>query len=416
MPRKAPARRTPARASRIASLQNPFEYGRELGPDELADRVAEVAEATRAMLEGRKLFLIGPRRYGKTSILRVAELAAIDAGALILRYDASAFPSVDALTARIATDAAVAFAGGADRILRAVKSLFGALRPTVSIDLDSGAPTITFEGRGGSAAQGGPIPLLTDVLDGIEAAAIKQKRRVAVVFDEFQEIVETGGERSGGEKAEEQIRAAVQRHKHVGYVFAGSNTRLLTEMTTTHGRAFFNLGDKRFLGVVPRPDFTALLERGFATGAISAEGGALETILDLAEDVPYTVQLLARACWDTCRATTPTGGKPVPLTSGLVAKVHERIVREYDPSFSIVWEGITLTQRTALRALVQTGGVGLSSADVSRRYRIGVSTLRTALISLKQQGILRDDPTLGVAHTRFEDPLFGAWVRLVINP
>jgi hypothetical protein len=410
MPPKPLPRRIAASDDAIVTPANPFTYGRELGPGELADREAEVAEATRAMLDGGKLFLIGPRRYGKTSIIRVAELNAIEAGGVVLRYDVSAFSGIDALTARIASDAAAAFAGRADRILQAVKNLFGALRPTVSVDLTSGAPTVSFEG--GSIERGGPVPLLTDVLNGIEAEAMKRKRRVAVVLDEFQEIVETGG----GEKAERQIRAAVQRHKHVGYVFAGSRTRLLTEMTTRHGRAFFNLGDKRFLGPVPRADFVALLQTGFTSGGISVADGALVTILDLAEDVPYTIQLLARACWDTCRAVPPVGAAPLTLTTALATQVHARIVREYDPSFSIIWDGVTLTQRTALRALVQTGGVGLASASVSQRYNISVSTLRTAIISLKQRGILRDDSASGVAHTRFEDPLFGAWVRLITNP
>lgn len=412
---KPPSQRIPTRPNEATTPANPFNYGRELGPHELADREHEVQEATRVILEGGKLFLIGPRRYGKTSIIRVAELRAIEAGALVLRYDVSAFPGIDVLTARIATDAAAAFAAGTDRVVRVVKNLFGALRPTVSVDVNSGAPTITFEG--GSVGRGGPVPLLADVLNGIEAAAMKRKRRVGVVFDEFQEIVEMGAAAAGGgEKVEQQIRAAVQRHKHVGYIFAGSKTQMLIEMTTTHGRAFFNLGDKRFIGPVPRTDFSGLLERGFTMGNIQVADGALVTILDLAEDVPYTVQLLARACWDTCRATTPAGASPIPLTAALVMQVHARIVREYDASFSIVWEGITLTQRTALRALVETGGVGLASAEVSRRYKISISTLRTALISLKQQGILRDDRSRGVAQTRFEDPLFGAWVRLVINP
>lgn len=407
-----PIRKSTGRVKERPNPQNPFEYGRELAPHELADRRAEIEAATRAMLEGGKLFIIGPRRYGKTSILRAAELAAVEAGAIVLRYDVSAFATLDALTARIAADAAAAFAGGPDRIARVVKSLFGGLRPTVSIDLVTGAPTVSFGTAGTQAPRhSGAVPLLTDVLDGIETAARKHKRRVALVLDEFQEVVEAGG----GEKAEDQIRAAVQRHSRVGYVFAGSNTRLLTEMTTTHGRPFFNLGDKRFIGPVPRVDFMALLTKGFTSGNVAVENGALETMLDLAEDVPYTVQLLARACWDTCRATAPSGASAVPLTADLVTGVHERIVREYDASFSVLWEGITPTQRTALRALIQTGGVGMSSADVSRRYRIGVSTLHTALTSLKQQGVLRDDPALGVSRTRFEDPLFGAWIRLFMT-
>lgn len=393
--------------------RNPFEYGRELAPGELADRADEVEQARAAMLEGRKLFIIGPRRYGKTSILRAAELGAIAAGAVVFRYDVSAYPSLDSLTARLAADAALAFAGSADRVIRVVKDIFGALKPTVSIDVDSGAPTITFGGDR-EAARSKPIPLLTEVLDGIERAASKHNRSVAVVLDEFQELLASGGAKAGL-KAEEQIRATVQRHRHVGYVFAGSKTRLLTEMTTTHGRPFFNLGDRRFLGPVPRPDFIALLSNGFADGDIVVAEDALDEILNRAEDVPYTVQLLARACWDTCRAGAAAGEQPLVLTPALVAGVHERVAREQDPNFSAAWEKLTLPQRAALRALIYTGGVGLASAEVSRRYHTSVSTMQTSLGALKNQEILRDELSSGVTRIRFEDPLFSAWIRLFIQ-
>ena len=50
----------------------PFEFGRELSGSELVDREDELAMVVRTMQEGGRLFLIGPRRYGKTSILRAA--------------------------------------------------------------------------------------------------------------------------------------------------------------------------------------------------------------------------------------------------------------------------------------------------------------------------------------------------------
>jgi hypothetical protein len=39
---------------------------------ELVDREEEVAAVLETIREGKKLFLIGPRRYGKTSILKAA--------------------------------------------------------------------------------------------------------------------------------------------------------------------------------------------------------------------------------------------------------------------------------------------------------------------------------------------------------
>ncbi len=66
------------------------------------------------------------------------------------------------------------------------------------------------------SAASGQIKLLVDVLDGLEALAADQpdERRVALIIDEFQEIL--GQE---GLTAEKQIRSAIQTHRHTAYVF-----------------------------------------------------------------------------------------------------------------------------------------------------------------------------------------------------
>jgi 16S rRNA G1207 methylase RsmC len=70
-----------------------FEYGRELGTNELADREKEVAAIIQTVEQGSKLFLVGPRRFGKTSILKTAEDHLIKTGAIVLRFDAESYPS-----------------------------------------------------------------------------------------------------------------------------------------------------------------------------------------------------------------------------------------------------------------------------------------------------------------------------------
>ena len=122
--------------------------------------------------------------------------------------------------------------------------------------------------------------------------AASRKKIVAVVLDEFQQLVA-----QGGITAERQIRASVQGHQHVSYIFAGSKTRLLTDMTTQHARPFYRMGSSLFLGPIPRAAFAPFLRRGFEARNFKVADGAIERILDLAEDVPYSVQRLAHRCW-----------------------------------------------------------------------------------------------------------------------
>jgi uncharacterized protein len=73
-------------------MDNPFEFGCELGTDELVDRQDEVAAVIDTIRQGTKLFLIGPRRFGKTSILKTAEDRLAGKKAVVLRFDAESFP------------------------------------------------------------------------------------------------------------------------------------------------------------------------------------------------------------------------------------------------------------------------------------------------------------------------------------
>ena len=114
----------------LCAMKNPFEFGRELGVDEIVDRDAEVAEVVKTIEQGGKLFIIGPRRYGKTSILKAAEDRLQTAGAVVLRYDAESYPSLDLLVNSLVA--------GAARYLKGVCRADRCTDPQVLLTLASG--------------------------------------------------------------------------------------------------------------------------------------------------------------------------------------------------------------------------------------------------------------------------------------
>jgi hypothetical protein len=323
---------------------------------------------------------------------------------VVLRYDAEAFPTVEQLAARLLTDTASALTSTVERAGKAIREFFATVRPEASYDANENAWSVTL-GAAARAGETSAVPLLADVLSGVERAAKKAKRSVAVVIDEFQKIVEIGGV-----EAEGQIRAAVQRHRHVGYVFAGSKTRLLADMTGSPNRPFYKLGAVRFLGPVPRGDFTVFLERGFAAGGIRVAPGAMDRILDAAEEVPYNVQLLAHACWEACRATARTQ----TLTPERVVETWNTVALRSDPLYTQLWSSLTTPQQKALLALIRELGVQLTSTEVARRYKLPVPTMQKALRALESKSIVREEQSRGIVRLRLEDPLFGAWVELVV--
>lgn len=194
-------------------MSNPFEYGRELSGAEIVDRTDEVKLVAQTLTGGGRLFVIGPRRFGKTSILRAATERVQAQGAVVLRYNAESYPTLTTLAERVVSDAAKVLTGPVRKAGRRIQEAFGALRPQLSYDPLSD----TFSASLTAAKGQTELALLSDALGGLDALARDAGKPVAVVIDEFQRVVE-----DGGIAAEGQVRAAVQSHDHVGYVFAGS--------------------------------------------------------------------------------------------------------------------------------------------------------------------------------------------------
>ena len=382
-------------------MTNPFEFGRELSASEIVDRTDEVALVVRALHQRERLFVIGPRRFGKTSILRAATEQAEAQDTVVFRYNAEAFPSLTALAERLVADAAKRLTGPVKRAGERVQQAFATLRPQLSYNphTDSFSASITAEA-------GRPEPtLIADALSGLDALTATAKRPVAVVIDEFQRVVE-----DGGVSAEGQIRAAVQAHDHLGYVFAGSKTRMLAEMTGDESRPFYRLGARLFVGPVPRGDFRPALAAGFRNADLDIASEAVEAILDLAEDVPYNVQRLAHEAWAEALAS----GEPV--TAAGVRVTLDRLVGRDDPFYTQTWNGLSRTQKQALLAVAREGGTGLYAGELLRAYDLASpSTMRTALQALTRAGVTREEEHQGSLRVRLEDPFFAAWLRLFVD-
>ncbi len=385
-------------------MTNPFEFGRALSSTELVDRQEEVAAVRQVLEEGGRLFLIGPRRFGKTSILRAAAERARAAGVVVLHYNAEAYPALSLLARALVTDAATTLTPSIKKAGQKVQQFFGALRPQLSYNPLDQTFSATLGAATGTASE---EVLLVEALDGLDRMAGDTGRRVAVVIDEFQQVVE-----AGGIQAEGQVRAAVQRHDHVAYVFAGSKTALLSEMTGSPDRPFYRLGTRRFVGPVPREDFRPFLREGFERAGFAIESEAIEALLDLADDVPYNVQRLAHACWSDQRDRV--GEARGPFTAQAVHRVLERLVSRDDPFYTQAWNRLTAPQQKALLGVVEEGGTGLYAKPVLRRYGLALSTMRRSLDALVREGVAREEEVRGSIRYRLEDPFLAAWLRLYV--
>ncbi|CAN5876551.1 ATP-binding protein [soil metagenome] len=358
-------------------MTNPFVYGEVVPVSAFVNREDELDRLTRDLLAGQKVFLISPRRYGKSSLVRQALRAAGRGGALVVDVTVSSYSSY------------VAFLEGYARALssterqtgRAVSWLreaLSAVGPEVRID-KSGAGksqvSLTFP----AARTDRDVSRLAEEVFALPGRIAQSRRRkMAIALDEFQAIAGFDGG-----NVEHALRAAVQHQRDVGYVFSGSEPALMERMLG-RSRPFYKAGPVLRLGRIPADRFADFLEARFRSTGIRSSPGLGLAIVELAGNLPYDVQRLAHELWDDVRAE----GR---RTAGL-EDLHEtlrRLLGEHQSLFEATWQRLTLAQRAALRAAVLQDGRELLSADTRARYRLsGASTVQASLAALVREDIL----------------------------
>jgi uncharacterized protein len=354
---------------------NPFVYGEVVPAAAFVNRVAELQRLVADLDAGQKIFLISPRRYGKSSLIRRALTTMSRRGALTVEVTVSSFSSYVAFLEGYAR----ALAASETRSERARSWLKDAIRSAraeiryTSEASPLGAVTVSFP----AVRTERDISRLAQEVFALPARLAEIRRRqVVVALDEFQAIAGFNGG-----SVEHALRAAVQQQREVGYVFAGSEPSLMERMLGPK-RPFYKAGPVMRLDKIPADEFAASIDARFKRSGITPEPRLGAAIVDLAGNLPYDVQRLAHETWDELRAS---GKRRATLDD--LHRTLRRLLAEQQTMFEALWQRLTLPQRGVLRAVVLQDGRELMSADTRTRHRLGgPSTVQAALGAL-----LRDD-------------------------
>ena len=362
-------------------MENPFVYGEVVPATAFVDRIVELDRLVGDLAAGQKVFLISPRRYGKSSLIRHALAAMSRRGALTVEVTVSSFSSY------------VAFLEGYARALVATEAKWDSARTWLRDAVRSAraevryspGPTLTTRGSGSVSVSFPGVRTERDVSRLAEEVftlparlAESRNRKVVVALDEFQAIAGFDGG-----SVEHALRAAVQHQRDVGYVFAGSEPSLMERMLTPK-RPFYKAGPVMRLEKIPADEFAEFIENRFARSGIRPEPGLGAAIVELAGNLPYDVQRLAHETWDEVRNASRRRATVEDLHQAL-----RRLLSEQQTMFEAIWQRLTLAQRAVLRAVVLEDGRELLSSDLRTRHRLGgASTVQASLTALIREDVI----------------------------
>lgn len=199
------------------------------------DRINELNILTTGLKNGSDYVLIAPRRYGKTTLInKVFSKISTEKDFLLLSIDIMRYSgSVRNLAINI-TDKALSLLGLAGKLHSMLSKVELSLKLKVSwgdIELE---PILQILKSSPNADD--ELILLEHSLELLEKIAIKKDKTLIVFFDEFGELHHLGN------AVIKLFRSVLQQHKHVSYIFAGSQETLMSNIFVDKSSAFFRFG------------------------------------------------------------------------------------------------------------------------------------------------------------------------------
>lgn len=374
-------------------LKNPFRFGALALDAAFTDREREIEELSADIRNGQDVVLFAPRRYGKSSLIwRVAQQLVTE-DVLVAQVDLMRTPTREKLAERLAKAIHEEIASRLFRARERVRVFAGLrIKPTVTVDPDDGSLSFSFEARADRQD-------IDATLEGLLALpgrlAAERGRSVALVFDEFQEVVDID---PGLPKL---MRSVFQEQPEVAHVYLGSRRHMMERIFNDEHEPFWRSAKQVELGAIPVDLFARYASARFADTAKTLDEGTCERVLELTGGHPYGTQEALYFLWEQ----TPAGGL---AEAERLERAIDALLRSEHSHFSLLWSRAAAAQRRVLQALsAEQPGRPLSSDYRLRHALPSTATVQTALNALAAAEVIE---RVGRGEYRIAEPFLVEWI------
>jgi hypothetical protein len=311
---------------------------------------------------------------------------------LVASVDLMSTPTVAKLAEKLARTIHADIASTKEKALERLR-IFSALRvtPTVNVDPDTGRLSFGFDAGHRPEDLRATLEHLLALPGQLGA---ERKRRVALIFDEFQEVVDIDP------ALPKLMRAVFQEQPEVAHVYLGSKRHMMRRLFSDENEPFWRSAKPVELGVIAPDAFAPYIDERFRASGRTVDDDTVEAVLRITQGHPYATQELCYFLWQA----TPEG-EAADLT-GLQAAL-DGVVRSENAHFSTVWDRASAQQRLLLQALAAEPGHALA-ADYRRRHDLpSPSTVQSAVTALERQELIANER----GDVRIVEPFLAEWVR-----
>ena len=370
-------------------MEQLFVFGKPVEGLSFTDREMESARLSANFAAGINTFIISPRRWGKTSLVKkvIAEIDRPDIKPVFIDifqckseyefYHAFASAVIKQTSSKL------------DEWVETAKTFLSNISPKFSFGSDPMNDfSLSFEWSPKDETE-------TDILQLPEKIAQKKNVHMVVCLDEFQQIADFGDSL----KFQKKLRSVWQHQQNVTYCMFGSKKHLMENIFNDKSMPFYKFGDMMFLKKISTEEWVPFICAKFHdTGkTISAEQAA--KICEATENLSSYVQHLAWVVW--YKADKIVANKDV--TAAI-----EDLLEQNKVFFQREVEQLSEHQLNFLRALANGVNTGFSRKEVIRKYRLESSA---NVQSVKKALLKKDLIDVDGQEISFNDSLFKQWLK-----
>jgi uncharacterized protein len=359
----------------MLSDDTPFPHQGPLAPDRVRGRDDLVADLVERVTGRRMTALLGPRRFGKTTVLGAVATTLEQAGTSVIRLDLYETRSAADLVVRL--DRALAAGRGG------IRGRLSSLAVASSVNL--GVLKLEFSRPPSQRPDAdASLDLLLDLL--VEAAA---QEPTLLVIDEFTGINGVAG-------AAGLLRTKLQHHvQEIGVLFAGSEPSAMAAMFTEQSQPFYAQADLVEIHPFSLAQLTDIVDGGFTSTGRRSDGLA-GLVHHVTAGHPYRSMQLADAAW----VRTGPGGSGAAAW----AEARQAVQRGVAPGLEVLFSTFTHAEQVVLRALATGRPLFGGTLELFGASSGAVQAARNRLVG---NGTLTRDLTI-------VDPMLSDWIRTTL--
>ncbi len=352
--------------------RNPFILGHRISRPYFCDRESEQKKLTSAVMNGRNVVLISPRRMGKTSLTYVAlhDSEEVQEEYTTFFFDILQTNSLSEFTYLLGKTIYNTLLSRSVNRVRGFLAALTSLKGTFGFDPFNGTPTFDI--------QLGDIKHPEYTLDEIFGYIEKNEKPVIIVIDEFQQIT-----KYPEKNTEAILRSHTQRINNATFVFAGSEQTLLQEMFISSKRPFYNSSEIMHLGPIKEDVYVDFAKRLFTDYERSIEEEAVRWAFQLFDGNTFYMQRTMNGAFaDTGKGTVCDKAIVRRSVKGMIA-ANEVIYRE-------ILSNVSASQKATLFAIAKERMVmnPLSGTFIKSNALPSASSVQSALQKLMKVGLV----------------------------